>query len=457
MLKQYRNTLGGLFRVIDAVIIALTWALSYYLRFYFPLIEVTKGFPGFQKYMALTPLIVLLWVFVFSTTGLHGSAKILSRTNEAKLTLKSHFLALLMLIALTHIFREYEYSRGVLLYFGVIGAVGLLASRSFARHLIRALRKSGFQTKKLVIIGNGPFAETLKAKIRKYPELGVTLVSHLTEFQDSASGESPFKAILKTHKPDQVLIALSRNDASKLDGILNQIKDEAIDIQICPDIHEYAALGCEVEDFDGVPIVNLNDSPLDGFGAVAKRMTDISVSLIALFLLIPVFAIVTLLVKLSSRGPVFFLQDRMGLDGRTFKMIKFRSMKMPDPSQAHVEVWTVGDDRKTALGTFLRKSSLDEIPQFWNVLVGDMSLVGPRPERPVFVDKFKHEIPHYMLRHKVKAGITGWAQVNGWRGNTSLKSRIECDLYYIKNWSYLLDWKIMFLTLFKGFKNQNAY
>jgi exopolysaccharide biosynthesis polyprenyl glycosylphosphotransferase len=194
-----------------------------------------------------------------------------------------------------------------------------------------------------------------------------------------------------------------------------------------------------------------------GWGAMAKRTTDVLGSALALLALSPVLLLIGLLVKITSRGPMLYGQERMGLDGRTFKMLKFRSMKA-DAEQSSGAVWAQAvDDRRTAFGTFMRKTSLDELPQFWNVLRGDMSLVGPRPERPVFVNKFRTEIPLYNVRHKVKAGITGWAQVNGWRGNTALDRRIECDLFYIRNWSYTLDIKILFITLYKGFINKNAY
>jgi exopolysaccharide biosynthesis polyprenyl glycosylphosphotransferase len=238
---------------------------------------------------------------------------------------------------------------------------------------------------------------------------------------------------------------------------LRTLKDETIDIRLVPDIHEYVTLGCEVEDFDGFPIVNLNDSPLDGWGAIGKRLCDVLLSSVALLILSPLFVLLGGLIKWTSNGPIFYIQDRMGIDGSTFRMIKFRTMQVDAESHTG-PTWATKDDvRKTWIGSFLRSTSLDEIPQFWNILKGEMSLVGPRPERPVLVEKFRSEIPGYMLRHKVRAGLTGWAQINGWRGNTSLDRRIECDLYYIRNWSFGLDIKILFLTLWKGFINKNAY
>jgi len=206
-----------------------------------------------------------------------------------------------------------------------------------------------------------------------------------------------------------------------------------------------------------MPIVKLNDSPLDGIGALLKRVTDFILGLLGTLLISPLLIAIAILVKLTSKGPIFYSQERCGLDGRSFKMWKFRSMRV-DAEDSTGAVWArKDDDRRTPIGAFLRATSIDELPQLWNVVRGEMSLVGPRPERPVFVDKFRGEVPHYMLRHKVKAGITGWAQVNGWRGDTSLERRIECDLYYIRNWSYSLDLKILWMTVWKGFVNKNAY
>jgi Undecaprenyl-phosphate glucose phosphotransferase len=236
-----------------------------------------------------------------------------------------------------------------------------------------------------------------------------------------------------------------------------EFRDESIDLQVIPDYSRFIALGAAVESFGGVPLIVLNDSPLYGYRAWLKRLMDFSLAGVGLLILSPLLMLIALAVRLSSRGPVLYRQERMGLDGRTFGMLKFRSMKV-DAEDRTGAVWAVkNDDRRTMIGTFLRSTSLDELPQLWNVLTGDMSLVGPRPERPVFVDKFRHEIPNYMLRHRVKTGITGWAQVNGWRGDTSLEKRIECDIYYIRNWSLWLDVKILFLTVFKGFVNPNAY
>ena len=466
MLKKYHQTVGGLFRWMDACVIGGAWLLSYWLRFNLPIIEVTKGFPRFETYSALTPLVIVLWLGVFSILGVYRPRGMLRRTHEAQLLIRAHLAALVLFITLSTFISEYRYSRGVMLYFGVLGGLGLVAEHLTIRNLIRAMRSKGMSQRRVLAFGEGPSLETLFARLRKFPELGlkpVGVVVHDASLVREVGGVqvlghfSQAVRLLRENHPDQVLIALPRSQAAETDRLLHEFRQETVDIQIIPDLHEYMALGCEVEDFDGVPIVNLNDSPLDGWGAVAKRATDFILALIALLILSPLLILIALLVKLTSQGPVLYRQERMGLDGRTFDMLKFRSMRI-DAEKETGAVWArPGDDRRTPIGAFLRATSIDELPQLWNVICGDMSLVGPRPERPVFVDQFKGEIPNYMLRHKVKAGITGWAQVNGWRGNTSLESRIQCDLFYIRNWSYTLDLKILLLTLWKGFVNKNAY
>ncbi|HUP58229.1 MAG TPA: undecaprenyl-phosphate glucose phosphotransferase [Bdellovibrionota bacterium] len=466
MLKRYHHIVGGTFRVVDACVIGLVWIVSYLFRFYVPIIEVTKGFPPFEKYAALAPLVMILWALVFSSMKVYQSRRMLRRTHEAHLLLKAHGVAMLFFIALTYLFSEYRYSRAVMIYFGVGGGIALVVFRLSLRNALRSMRRKGFNLRHVLAVGEGSAIETLVQRLGKFPELGLKIRGVLVH-EESQVREIAGQAVIgrfgdvarlvREGGIDQVLIALPRAQSAELDRLLVLLKDETVDIQLVPDIHEYVTLGCEIEDFDGLPIVNLNDSPLNGWGGVAKRATDVALSAIGLLVLAPVLFLIGALVKLTSAGPIFYRQERMGLDGRTFQMLKFRSMRA-DAENRTGAVWaSKDDDRKTKLGSFLRATSLDELPQLWNVLMGHMSLVGPRPERPVFVQQFRSEIPHYMLRHKVKAGITGWAQVNGWRGNTSLDRRIEFDLYYIRNWSYGLDWKILVMTLWKGFINPNAY
>lgn len=466
MLKRYQNIVGGTFRIIDVCIVGSIWLISYWLRFYVPLIKVTKGFPPFEKYAALTPLVMFLWAIVFSSMGLYRSRRMLRRTHEAHLIIKAHIVASLALISLTYLFSEYRYSRVVMFYFGLLGGFSLVVFRLSLRNTLRAIRRKGVNLRYVLTVGEGASLETLIARLDKFPEMGLKVTGALTNESSRAktiAGKpvlghfGDIEKIIQKTKVDQLLIALPRHEYGELDRILAAIKNETVEIRLIPDVHEYVTLGCEIEDFDGFPVININDSPLMGWGAIIKRLTDIAISGAALVILSPILLAIALLVKLSSRGPVLYPQVRMGLDGKTFNMYKFRSMRMDAESETGA-VWAKKDDgRKTSIGSFLRATSLDELPQLWNVFRGNMSVVGPRPERPVFVTKFKTHIPHYMLRHKVKAGMTGWAQIHGWRGDTSLEKRIEFDLYYIRNWSYFLDLKIIISTFWKGFINKNAY
>ena len=470
MLKRYQHTFGYAFRLIDALVAVAAWLASYWIRFYLPAVtpalEVRKGLPEFASYAALAPLIAVLWVSVFAVMRVYESKRLLGLIREVQLLMKAHALALLLFIGLTYFFEDYRYSRVVMVYFGALSALGIVAFRMTLRTLLRHFRANGFNLRHILAVGEGVALETLVQRLEYFPELGLRVRGVVTHEASELStiGGKPvlghfdrISEIIDETRVDEVLIALPPSQGQEMDRLLDLLKNETLDVRIAPDVQRYAALGCEVEDFDGLPIMRINDSPVMGCGAIAKRVTDAVVSAALLAILSPLLLLIALLVRVTSPGPIFYAQERMGLDRRSFLMFKFRSMRA-DAERTSGAVWCdASDSRRTKLGTFLRKSSLDELPQLWNVLCGDMSLVGPRPERPVFVDKFRNEIPHYMLRHKVRAGITGWAQVNGWRGNTSLDRRIECDLFYIKNWSYILDLKILTMTVWKGFINKNAY
>jgi len=265
------------------------------------------------------------------------------------------------------------------------------------------------------------------------------------------------RQLIRDDHVDQLYVALSLSAHEQILQLLRDVSHEVVDIKVVPDLLQYITLGAGVEDLDGVPIVNLSRIPMEGLPAVMKRAFDIVAAGAALLLFAPLFPLIAIAVKLTAPGPVFYRQQRMGLDGRSFGLLKFRSM-IVDAERATGPVWASEHDaRCTPIGAMLRKLSLDELPQFWNIVRGDMSLVGPRPERPHFVDEFRDHIPHYMHRHRVRAGLTGWAQVHGWRGNTSLDKRIEYDLYYIENWSLALDFKILWMTVTDGTVHEHAY
>ena len=318
-----------------------------------------------------------------------------------------------------------------------------------------------------MIAGAGELGQEVAERIDLHPEMGFKIVGFLTT-QDKKVGThiggypvlgllEDVSKLIKEHEVDKLFITLPMKSQDHFERVLFNLGEESVDIKVVPDLLQYMSLSGGVDNFDGLPIINLTESPLYGWNIVFKRATDIAISFLAIVITSPMMIVIALLIKLESRGPVFFVQERVGLDRKVFRMYKFRSMKMGAEIDSG-PVWTKeNDERRTRLGVLLRKTSLDELPQFFNVFSGDMSMVGPRPERPVFVEDFKKSVPHYMLRLKMKAGITGWAQVNGWRGNTSLEKRIEHDLHYIKHWSWFFDIKILIKTLWNGFINRHAY
>lgn len=466
MLKKYFSVLGPALRLLDSIIVVACWLLAYYLRQNYPLPMMSTELPPLNLYASYTIVIVLLWQAVFSVSNLYSSKRLTRRTVEAYKVLRAHSISILIFISLTYLVAAYKLSRGVFVYFYFMAAVLLVYSRIILRNTLRKMRIQGFNIQKVLIVGTGDPALQTFHKLKHHPELGLKILGFI-ETNANSSGravdsaeilgalESLPQLVLKLH-PDKIVVALSRIESTKIEEVLAAVKNEVIDVVLVPDIYEYVALGCEVEDFDGIPMVSLNESPIVGMNFFLKRISDVFFASAALILCSPIMLILVVLIKLTSRGSVFFYQERMSLNGRRFQMLKFRSMIVEH--KGDVELLTKKNDpRVTWVGQWMRKTSLDELPQFINVLKGDMSLVGPRPERTWVVEKVRDQIPKYMLKHKVKAGITGWAQVNGWRGDTSLEKRIEYDLYYIKNWSFLFDMKIIFLTVFKGLVNRNAY
>ena len=342
--------------------------------------------------------------------------------------------------------------------------VAVSLSRALFRELLRVARRRGFNQRYALVIGGGePAAEVLRVLHRR-PDVGVQVVGLLSDKREVEGlsvrwlgAPEDVHAVLAERHVDLVVIALPHEDSSRLTAILNEIGDEPVDIHLVPDVFSLASLRGGIEEFEGLPVIHLRESPLYGWNRVLKRICDLVIGTGALLAALPVMVAVAVAIRLDSPGPILYRQERMGLDGRPFRILKFRTMGLDAEAETGPR-WAERDDpRRTRTGAFLRRWSLDELPQLVNVLRGEMSLVGPRPERPSFVAEFRRRVPGYMLRHKVKAGITGWAQVNGWRGDTSIEKRIEYDLYYIERWSLGFDLRILFRTLWHGFRNRNAY
>jgi Undecaprenyl-phosphate glucose phosphotransferase len=313
------------------------------------------------------------------------------------------------------------------------------------------------------VVGGGELAGTVVRRMQARPDVGIQVVGVVSDDKDAVGsarwlgGYSDLRAVLDANQVDHVVLALAHEDYGRLAGLLDAVGDEPVTIHVVPDLLRFASLRGGVEQFEGMPFIHLRDSPLYGWSSLAKRVFDFVFSLAVLVLLWPLLLALAMAVRVSSPGPVFYRQERMGLDGRRFQMLKFRTMQA-DAERSTGPKWAEpADERRTGLGAFLRRFSLDELPQFINVLRGDMSVVGPRPERPVFVERFRQTVPGYMLRHKVKSGITGWAQVHGLRGNTSLEKRIQYDIEYIERWSVWLDLKIIAMTVVRVLVDRNAY
>lgn len=467
MLKKHGQLFENILFVLDLVIIACSWLVSYYIRFYGGVLPVDKGIPNPYYYILILVPIVIIWPFAFRSFGLYRPKRISSHLSEVFDIAKACVFSVLVLVSITFFFRHYEFSRLVFLLFAVFNIVFLSVERWTFREVLRFLRRKGYNLRYALIVGTGDQARLLVKRLEKRPEVGIKIAGLITtnpgetgrkiEGLNVLDHYTKIREVIKDRKVDHVFLALAWQEHAKVVDVLSAIGDEAVDIKVIPDVYEFMTLRGGVEDFDGIPILNLQNSPLYGWNMLLKRTADIVFSLLAIVVLSPLFILIPVILKLTSRGPVLYRQERMGIGGDTFDILKFRSMRVDAESETGA-VWAKADDpRRTIFGAFLRKTSLDELPQFFNVLKGDMSLVGPRPERPVFIEDFRKHIPKYMLRHKMKAGITGWAQVNGWRGNTDLKKRIEHDLFYIENWSLGFDIKILFLTLWKGLVNRNAY
>jgi len=465
MLKAHSRFLEQLMLVGDLALVAACWLLSYAIRFHVVGPPLRHGdVPSLGPYLLMVVPILVVWGISFRAFDLYRPRRIGSHLSEAADIAKASSVGALVLVAvMTFFFRGYDYSRVVIVYFWLSSIATVWFSRAVFREALRFARRHGYNLRYAVVVGSGDLAATVARKIQARPDVGIQVLGVVGDKKDDASGMtwlggySDLHAVLDARSVDHVVLALSYEDQGRLEGLLDAVGDEPVTIHVVPDLFRFASLRGGVEEFEGVPFIHLRESPLHGWSLVAKRVFDVAFSLIVLVGLSPLLALIAAGVKLTSRGPVLYSQERMGLDGQRFRRLKFRTMRA-DAEAETGPVWAAaGDPRRVPFGAFLRRFSLDELPQFVNVLRGEMSVVGPRPERPVFVERFRQTVPGYMLRHKVKSGVTGWAQVHGLRGNTSLDKRIEYDLEYIERWSLGLDAKIIALTVVRILVERNAY
>jgi exopolysaccharide biosynthesis polyprenyl glycosylphosphotransferase len=453
---------------------------AWYFRFevaVLPSAFVKAHLPEFDRYLALLPFVILLWPVVFYFHGLYQVRRGKSRVDEALSVLVATLLATVLLSVVITWWRPqytqpdgtigpFTYSRSFLALFATLNLFLVVGGRAVIRNLLSRLRRSGHNLRRILVIGAGSLGKEVTRKIRHHEELGFEVVGFLDDDPGKAQASfvdvpvigtlADIGDVLVEQRVDQVLITLPLDAYKKTLRVLEAVARECVEVRLVPDILQYATLRATMEDLDGTPVINLSQVPLQGWHSMVKRGMDICIAAAALLILLPFLPLVALLIWIEDHGPIFYHQERMGLDGRPFMIWKLRSMRV-NAEASTGPVWAVKDDpRRTIFGSFLRRWSIDELPQLWNILKGEMSIVGPRPERPAFVSEFKNRMPQYMHRHRVKAGLTGWAQVHGWRGNTSVKKRLQYDLYYIENWSLKLDVKILWMTLRHGLKI-NAY
>jgi Undecaprenyl-phosphate glucose phosphotransferase len=478
MVRRYNRLLVLFYVVSDALLATWAFVLAYVIRFESGLIPVTRGYPPIEQYFNVLPFVAVVTPLAFQLQGIYRLRRGRSRVDDFFAVLVGTILAVVFGVVSTLVYQAYyaseaERARGAFQVSQLVWALFLVLnvgftylSREGVRELLERRWRAGIGLKRILIAGAGDLGRMVADRILQHRELGYQVIGFV---DDRAGGDhigyrglpllgtlDEVGEIAQRERVDHLYVALPLEEHAKLLNLMEITSRECIDVKVVPDLLQFIALRARLEDLDGLPIINVNDVPLQGLNSWIKRAIDVALSGAAVIVLAIPFGIIAALVRLTSPGPVFYRQERMGLDGKAFTVYKFRSMFI-GAEDTTGPIWARDNDpRATPVGRWLRRLDLDELPQFLNVLRGDMSIVGPRPERPFFVEQFKHRIPQYMLRHKVKAGITGWAQVNGWRGNTSLEKRIEYDLYYIENWSVTLDLKIMWLTLVRGLF-QRAY
>jgi Undecaprenyl-phosphate glucose phosphotransferase len=466
VIQQQARRLQGVFLASDVAATCTALLAAYVIRFE-TVWPIPLGPQPFGNYAGLLPVIAVLWPVVFYFHRLYQLRRDRSAIDEALAILMAASLATLLLVGFLSFQRTWSFNRPLLVLFLLLDILLVSLGRFAIWRYLEKVWTAGVGVRRALVVGAGNAGRAIADKLLDHPAMGMKPVGFVDDAPDKV-GESyrglpvlgtttDVRALLEAHSIDTIFLALPVDAYRTMLGILKDVGNEMVDIRFVPDLFQFVTFKAGVEDFDGLPVINLTQRPLEGWNSLVKRTMDIVLAaggLVVLALLLP---FVALAIWLEDRGPVFYTQERMGLDGRLFRILKFRSMKVGAENETGA-VWAKeGDSRRTRVGAFLRSTSLDEVPQLVNILMGDMSLVGPRPERPEFVREFKEKFPQYMLRHRVKAGLTGWAQVHGWRGNTSLSKRIEYDLYYIENWSLALDLQILWRTATRSFRDENAY
>ncbi|MBP5281718.1 MAG: undecaprenyl-phosphate glucose phosphotransferase [Lachnospiraceae bacterium] len=468
MIKDNQKVFNRLLVLIDSLITAASLILAYVIKFYVLLNGPGPGVLPIRDYAFLLVYIIPGYMLLYIRLGVYTPRRTVKRRFEIFDIIRANTLGMAALIIVIYlVVREFNYARSVLALFYLLNCFLTGCSRIVLRKTLRSIRKKGYNVKHILLVGYSRAAEEYVNRIQENPQWGYSVSGFLDDHVPVGTlyKKVPVQGtieelpkLLAENEWDEVAITLSLRDYDYLGEIVGICEKSGVHTKFIPDYNSLIPTRPYTEDLMGLPVINIRYVPLTNTGnAFVKRLMDIVGSLFGIIITSPVMIICAILVKLTSPGPIIFKQTRVGLHNKEFSMYKFRSMAMQAPNEEQ-KGWTTKDDpRVTSVGKIMRKTSLDELPQLFNILKGDMSLIGPRPERPQFVEKFKEEIPRYMVKHQVRPGLTGWAQVNGYRGDTSIRKRIEHDIYYIENWTLWFDVKIIIMTFFTGFVNKNAY
>jgi Undecaprenyl-phosphate glucose phosphotransferase len=466
MRAPHRQVLASAIFLLDGAIIALSWLGSYWLRFHALGIQTPLGVPPLSFYLWFGAVLTPFALIVLRTFRIYRSART-ARLSQELSALVQGVIIVTAFAAVASFFARDELSRVALVFFAALATVLLLGSRLAIHGTLRSIRRHGHNLRGTLIVGTGDLAVSLLRKIREHRDFGLAMRGFVavdpalvgTRIMDlpvlGLVGDLP--RLVESAGAELVYLALARSEYEAEHQALEGLADSTAAVRLVPDLDRAFTLNASVEDFDGMPVVLVTESPGQGWNAIVKRVFDLVLSALGLVVLAPALLALALWVRLDSPGPVLYAQERVGLSGKRFRMLKFRTMRVDAEAKGGPGWTTPGDPRRTRAGRILRPLSLDELPQLWNVFRGEMSLVGPRPERPVYVEQFRASVPRYMLRHHMKSGITGWAQVHGLRGDTPLDRRIEFDLYYISHWSLGLDVRILLLTALRVFRDANAH
>ena len=451
--------------MLDAFVIIIAYFIAWMIKFLF--LDESVGALPFRIYAAAILPIVPTYLLLYYLFSLYTPKRVQGRRLEMWNIVKANTVGIALILGALYLIKMMHFSRELLAIFYFVNILLETGLRNLIRYFLRSMRKKGYNLKHILLVGYSHAAEEYIDRIIANPQWGYKIRGILDDHVEAGTEYKGVKVlgrianlmvILPQNRLDEIAITLGLNEYYRLEEIVALCEKSGVHTKFIPDYNRVIPTKPYTEDILGLPVINIRHVPLTNtYYAFLKRLMDIVGSICAIVIFSPVMLFSVVMIKLTSPGPLIFKQERVGLHNRPFMMYKFRSMEVQAPEKEKTR-WTVKDDpRVTGFGKFMRKTSIDELPQLFNVLKGEMSLVGPRPERPFFVEKFKEEIPRYMIKHQVRPGITGWAQVNGYRGNTSIRKRIEYDLYYIENWTLGLDIKILILTIFKGFINKNAY